>query len=219
MKKQMLPKVFTLNSTNGPLVFHLYLSKRRSITIKYLSEENVFQVNAPNRTSINEVSNLLYEKEQKILKLKETATIKTLWTGNVYFFGKLLSSEEVTSITKSRIKIVDYDSFYRATKKYFLTYLTDKVRYYESVMNTTRTYNVSVKNMKTRWGVNSLRTIKVSFAAMLVHFSHEIIDSVIIHELVHDFIRGHGRDFYQMLTKYCPNHRLYSTKLRKKIYE
>ena len=51
-------------------------------------------------------------------------------------------------------------------------------------------YRVSVKKMTSRYGSNSSQTHTVSYSLVLLHYSVEIIDSVIVHELAHDFVRN-----------------------------
>ena len=51
-----------------------------------------------------------------------------------------------------------------------------------------------------------LTSNRITFSLELIHFSPEIIDSVIIHELAHDFYRDHSIRFYNVVYQYCPNY-------------
>lgn len=73
-------------------------------------------------------------------------------------------------------------------------------------MHVRRTYRYHIRNMKTRYGTNSLRTMYITFSLQLVHFSPAIIDSVIVHEFAHDFYRDHSPNFYRVVYQYCPNY-------------
>jgi len=73
-------------------------------------------------------------------------------------------------------------------------------------MQVRRNYHYRIRNMKTRYGTNSLRTMCITFSLQLVHFSPAIIDSVIIHEFAHDFYRDHSPNFYRVVYQYCPNY-------------
>ena len=89
---------------------------------------------------------------------------------------------------------------------------------YENKMNLP-SYRISVRNMTTRYGSNSLRSKHITFALVLVHYSTEIIDSVIVHELAHIKEFNHSQKFYDVVYKYYPNYDECHAKLRKGIYK
>ena len=66
---------------------------------------------------------------------------------------------------------------------------------------------------------NSRKTHTLTFQLSLVHYSKEIIDSVIYHELAHDFYFDHSANFYKLLLSYCPNYFKLKAKLRKGIVQ
>ena len=86
-------------------------------------------------------------------------------------------------------------------------------------MGITHTYKIRVRKMKSRYGSNSRKTMSLAFNLSLVHYSPEIIDSVIIHELVHDKVFNHSEKFYNEVYKYCPNYKALKRKLNKGIYQ
>ena len=104
-------------------------------------------------------------------------------------------------------------------KSQLLSYLNDTVPYYEKEMGIKKPYKIRVRDMKSRYGSNSLKTHSVCFQLDLAHFSSGIIDSVIVHELAHEFYRDHSKEFYRLIVKYCPNYYELKKKLRKKIYQ
>lgn len=53
----------------------------------------------------------------------------------------------------------------------------------------------------------------LTFDRILIHFSLDIIDSVVIHELTHHFVQNHSDAFYRILLTYCPDYR----RLREKL--
>ena len=103
-------------------------------------------------------------------------------------------------------------------KKYFKDLVTKRVEYYSSVMNLPL-YKVSVKNMKTRFGSNSKHTQRLHFALVLMHYSIEIIDSVVVHELAHILVYDHSKKFYDVVYKYCHDYDIYRKKLIKGEYK
>ncbi len=67
------------------------------------------------------------------------------------------------------------------SKKYFLPYA-----------------GVTVRNQKTRWGSCSIRNT-ISLNINLARLPSKLMDYVIIHELLHTKVRGHGDVFWQRL--------------------
>ena len=62
----------------------------------------------------------------------------------------------------------------------------------------------TVRDMHTRWGSCNTRTHHVNFSLMLATRSDTELDYVILHELVHTVVPGHGRDFYALMDRFMP---------------
>ena len=65
-----------------------------------------------------------------------------------------------------------------------------------------------ITSAKTRWGSCSSRKT-LSFSYRLVMAPEEVIDSVIVHELVHLEIPNHSPAFYKRLERHLPDYRKY----------
>ena len=81
-------------------------------------------------------------------------------------------------------------------------------------MNTPH-YQIKIRDMVSRYGVNNKNKRTITYALVLVHYAPEIIDSVIIHELTHYFVYDHSDNFYRLLYKYSPNYDMLRRKLIK----
>lgn len=92
-------------------------------------------------------------------------------------------------------------------------YFASRVAYFAPLMGITTPYRVKAKDMNSRVGTNSSRTKTLAFSLWLYHFSPEVIDSVVVHELAHDRVRDHSSKFYAIVLQYCPNY----WELRKRI--
>jgi len=103
-------------------------------------------------------------------------------------------------------------------KTKLLSYLQGQVPAKEGLLSVRKPYEVRVRSMRSRYGVNSLKTHRLTFALELVHYAPEIIDSVIVHELSHDFERNHGPRFYAILFAHCPDYKKLYACLRKHHY-
>ena len=97
--------------------------------------------------------------------------------------------------------------------------ITELVRKNEEIMGISEPYMVKVKPTERQFGSNSKRTHTLSFQLNLIHYSKEIIESVVVHELAHDFERNHSKNFYNIVYRYCPNYRELQKKLKKGIHK
>jgi predicted metal-dependent hydrolase len=57
-------------------------------------------------------------------------------------------------------------------------------------------------NMTTRWGSCTPTTGELRISTRLAAFPDWVIDYVIVHELAHLRVRGHGDDFWQLVHRY-----------------
>ena len=133
----------------------------------------------------------------------------------IYLFGvkiPLESSGTITFNTGNKIIYKDQLDLEKKLKKFFLNTLKERVAYYSHIMGAPL-YKVSVKNMKSRFGSNSKHTETLHFATILMHYSYDVIDSVIIHEIAHIFVYNHSKAFWDVVYKYCPDY----DRLRKKL--
>lgn len=64
-----------------------------------------------------------------------------------------------------------------------------------------------IKKMKTRWGTCNPRAKRVWLNLELVKKSPQAIESVLVHELVHLFVHGHGPKFKNYMDRFLPDWR------------
>ena len=62
----------------------------------------------------------------------------------------------------------------------------------------------TVRDMHSRWGSCNTETDHINLSLMLATRSDAELDYVILHELVHTVVPGHGPDFYAMMDRYMP---------------
>lgn len=73
---------------------------------------------------------------------------------------------------------------------------------------------LKIRNMKTRWGVYNRLKHTITLNSRLLEFDFEEIDYVIIHELSHVIHFNHSKDFWQLVSKYCPNYKIIQKRLK-----
>ena len=74
---------------------------------------------------------------------------------------------------------------------------------------------LKIRKMKTRWGVYNRANHSVTLNSHLIEYSIESIDYVIIHELSHIIHFDHSKEFWNLVSKYCPNYK----RIRKELKE
>ena len=72
----------------------------------------------------------------------------------------------------------------------------------------------TVRDMHTRWGSCNTRTHHLNFSLMLATRSDIELDYVILHELVHTVVPGHGADFYALMDRFMPGWKKIRTGLK-----
>lgn len=108
----------------------------------------------------------------------------------------------------------------RILKRLLNRYIDVRFPFFVDLMHVEKNkYTYHIQNTSTRYGSNSSRTNRILFSLDLVHFSFEIIDSVIVHELAHDFQRNHSDKFYEIVYRYCPNYNDLRNKMVKGMFK
>lgn len=75
--------------------------------------------------------------------------------------------------------------------------------------------SLKIRTMKTRWGVYNRIKHSITLNSQLLGYDYEKIDYVIIHELSHIIHFDHSKDFWNLVSKYCPNYK----RIRKELKE
>lgn len=144
----------------------------------------------------------------------------------IYFLDQKLS---IIIKHQNRLEIYLDDNYLTIHSKYYLSttescqYLNNKVNlflkktayplfqqrisYWEKITNL-KVSSFNLRLMKTKWGVCFHQKQAITLNYKLIHFSLEVIDYVIIHELCHLMHPNHSLDFWQLVAIYCPSYKL-----------
>lgn len=189
------------------------VTHKRIRNIHYRFVDGVFKVSCPYIVTKSSIVKGLDKFAVKMISRSEKE--KPISEDYIYLFGskvKIEKSGEISFTNGDKIIYKDHTDLDKKLHEMFLNILKEKVSYYSSKMNVPL-YKVSLRNMKTRFGSNSKKTKSVHFSYVLIHFSHPIIDSVVVHELAHIIVYDHSQKFYDVVYKYCPNYDIYRKKL------
>lgn len=174
-------------------------------------KEGTFYITSTYLVPVSSLLKSLKAFAPKLLKKKSGGEVPYSFIDNyVYIFGK---KEPISD------RIIDEKSLKKYLRKELLIYLNNAVAFYKEKMSINNIYKVKVRDMKSRHGSNSRKTMSLTFQLGLIHFSKDIIDSVIIHELAHDKVFNHSKKFYDEVYNYCPNYKELKRRLDKGIYQ
>lgn len=74
---------------------------------------------------------------------------------------------------------------------------------------------ITYRYMKTRWGVCNRSRKKITLNIMLLMFSEDIIEYVVVHELCHFFEMNHSPRYWAHVEKYLPNYKQIVKKMKR----
>lgn len=121
---------------------------------------------------------------------------------------------------------IDYqnDNIYVKDKKHLekwykneiIRIFTDRFNHCFQLFNENVTMpQLKIRNMKTRWGVYNRKNHSVTLNTHLIEHEIDKLDYVIYHELSHIIHFNHSEDFWNLVSKYCPNYK----EIRKEMKE
>ena len=201
---------FVYKYKNKDIVVHVTRSMQRNIYFRY--KEDGFHVSAPYLTSQKQIVNGLDHFADKLLSQYEKSHSNFSFENDfVYILGEQYSLKS--------LEIENYQELQDFLQKKAVISLTELVRKNEEIMGISIPYKVRIKSTERQFGSNSKRTHSLSFQLDLIHYSKEIIESVVVHELAHEFERNHGKNFYNIVYSYCPNYKELQKKLKKGIHK
>lgn len=192
--------------------YEVVMTYKRIRNIHYRFDGEKFLVSAHRLTPMKLIKSGLDKYAKKLIK--RNVKLNAIGDDYIYIFGekKELAYPGNISIDETLLSFKDEKDFNKKLKKWFLNYVSERTAYYEQEMGATH-YQVKVRQMKSRYGSNNRSNKTITYSLVLLHYSKDIIDSVIIHELAHHYVYDHSTSFYKIVYKYCPGYDI----LRKKL--
>lgn len=200
--------------------YRVIVTRKKMKTIRYKYKDGIFKISAPRLfVTQKQIIDGLNKYSRQLVKMD----VRSSASGDdyIYILGikvNINPSGEINFTNGDKIVYKDRADLDKKLKKWFLKYITPRNRYYEQVMKIKKPYTVHVKKMISRYGSNSKGTHSLSYSTVLLHYTPDVIDSVIIHELAHEFERNHSQKFYDVVYKYCQNYKVLHNRLKKGIF-
>ena len=193
--------------------YEVLITYKRIRNIHFRYENGVFLVSCSRLVRMSAIKSGLDKYARKLRDRNPKS--QAFGEDFVFLFGHRIPVTYPGSIrlsNETEISFKDKEELLKKMRKVFLKYMTSRTNDYANSMKCPL-YLVKVRQMKSRYGSNNRTNKTITYSMTLVHYSTEIIDSVIVHELAHCFVYNHSDSFYRVVYKYCPEY----DKLRKKL--
>ena len=138
-----------------------------------------------------------------------------------FYLGREYDIIEVSIMDK--VEVNDKYIYIPNKKKFDLWYkkelrrvFEERLKYnYERFKEIKKCPELKIRTMKTRWGVYNRVKHTITLNSHLLEYDYDVIDYVIIHELSHIIHFDHSKEFWALVSVYCPDYK----KIRKKLKE
>ncbi len=210
--------------------YTIYRTKRKNLLLK-LKNDGSLALYCPKGYPQKKALDFLYANFEKISRLAEERNEKRLATlfsnpkspsllylgsrypvlyrdtKRLFFDGEAFYAP--TGSTLDALRTL-YKDFLRAEAKKILPSLTKELALRHGL-----SYNrIFIKDISSRFGSCSSKR-NVNFSLCLPAFNESFIAFVVLHELAHTVYLNHGKEFYLLLQKICPDFRQIETSFKK----
>jgi len=162
-------------------------------------------------TTDKSVYKLIEDNKDAIIKMILKSSKKK--DSSFKLFGKsytLIYSESIKEIEISDNVICakDEKQLNKNLSKYIYEVYEKHLKYWYNIFEENiPSPNLKIRKMTSRWGVCNLRNKNVTLNLELSKYDIRCLDYVIIHELSHFKYPNHSKDFWNLVSKYCPNYK------------
>ena len=153
------------------------------------------------------------KKNIERLKIRQEKDKQFYYLGQVYDI--IIIDIKKIEIIDNRIYVKSNELLNRWLKKEIKRVFSERLAIIYSQFEENIPYpNLRIRKMKTRWGVCNKKTETVTLNSELIKYSIDKLDYVIVHELSHFIHFNHSKDFWKLVSKYCPKYKNIKKELR-----
>lgn len=152
-------------------------------------------------------------KNLKRMERKQEQDEKFLLLGNEY--NIIVMTDSKVEIVGSNIYTPSIKKLDSWLKKEMKDLFLKRIDYYYNLFEEDIPYpNMRIRKMTTRWGVCNRKSNTVTLNSELIKYDITKLDYVVVHELSHFIFFNHSKDFWNLVSKYCPNYKQIRKELR-----
>lgn len=193
--------------------------KNNKNTYIKVKENNTILVTTNYFTSKRQIMKLIEDNQYFILRSLKRLEKKQERNDKFLLLGK---EYNIIVIPNSKIEIVNNNIYTPSIKKLEL-WLNKQMRdlflkrldYYYKLFEENIPYpSLRIRKMKTRWGVCNTKLKVITLNSELLKYDITKLDYVVVHELSHLIHPNHSKQFWLLVSKYCPNYKNIRKELR-----
>ena len=186
-------------------VYNVLIDRKRSTRNTYIrvKEDLNIYVTCNILTSDRFIINLINSKEKQILKMINGVKKKIVKDESFYYLGKKynlvhLNKKGITFGEDTVFVSPDFnlDKWYKKEAEKVFKIELDKM-YHSFIYKIPYPSGLTIRKMKTRWGVCNVKTKKITLNLELIKHRIECLDYVIVHELSHLLYANHSKAFWE----------------------
>ena len=169
--------------------YTLIRSKRKTISVEFKDGKPL--VRAPMRMAKRDIDAFVQKHEGWITKHQRREQ------------EQQAQLAEVEKLSQAQL-----DALYLRAREY----IPRRVQYYSGMLGVS-CGRITIRCQRTRWGSCSTKK-NLNFNCLLMLTPHEVIDSVVAHEVCHLREMNHGKAFYALVLRVCPDYHRWNRWLR-----
>ena len=198
---------------NGTLYDVEIVRKNNRNTYLRMKEPNIIYVTTSYFTTKRQVKQLLESNEKALLRMEQQLKKREEKKKHFYYLGEVYDIITVTTIKK--VEVIEHN-IYTPSKEALEKWLRKQARmlfqerldyYYQLMEESLPNPKLRIRQMKTRWGVCNRKSETITLNTELIHYPRICTDYVVVHELSHFTHFNHSKDFWNLVSKYCPNYK------------
>jgi len=186
--------------------YNVVVERKRSTKNTYIRvKDNLdIYVTCHTLTSDRFIINLINNNEKRIIKMINIVKKKKAKEEFFYYLGK---KYDIVYLNKKGITFgegkvfvdnnFNIDKWYKKEAEKIFQMELDRI--YNAYIYKIPYPSLTIRKMKTRWGVCNVKTHKVTLNLELIKKRIECLDYVIVHELSHLLYANHSKDFWQVV--------------------
>ena len=204
-------------------IYNVIIERKRSTRNTYIrvNEDLNIYVTCNILTSDRYIINLINSRKKQMIKMINVAKKKKSKEESFYYLGKkydlvYLNKKGITFGEEKVFVSPDFnlDKWYKKEAEKVFQMELDKM-YNNFVYKIPYPSGLTIRKMKTRWGVCNVKTHKITLNLELIKHRIECLDYVIVHELSHLLYANHSRDFWNCVGDNFKDYK----KIRKELKE
>ena len=208
----------TFEYNNNP--YNIVVVKKKNKNTYLRVQDNNIVITTNYLITNHQLDKLIKDNEDAIIKLINKSINKKEKEEKFYLFGKcydiITGSFNDIDIKDNKIFVKDKVALTKWLNKLMLEIFKERLEHWQKQFEENiPTPNLKIRNMKTRWGVCNIKTHNVTLNSNLIKYDKKCLDYVIIHELSHFIYPNHSKEFWLLVSKYCPNYKYLRNELKK----